>query len=142
MMNPQTVLTITAGSAMISLISILTSVVAFGKVRRLARAGHALESDFENSLAEYSRDLDTLSRKAGEQGRRIAWLETRARTGRHEQPAAPEMVTGANPKPNITERRHRVLSLARRGQDAHTIAQTLGMPHGEVELMINLLKAA
>lgn len=142
-MNPQTVLVITAGSAMITLISILTSIVAIGKSRRLARSGYALESDFQNSLAEYSRDLDTLSRKAGEQGRRIAWLETRVRTGRNEQPAASEMVvTGANPKPNITERRHRVLSLVRRGQDAHTIAQTLGMPHGEVELMMNLLKAA
>jgi len=141
-MNPQTVLIVTTASAMITLISILTSIVALGKARRLARSGYILETNLNSSLAEYSRDLDTLSRKTGEQGRRIAWLETRARTGRTEQPAAPEMVSLAPSKPNITERRHRVLSLVKRGQDAHTIAQTLGMPHGEVELMINLLKAA
>lgn len=139
-MHPQ-ILIITAGAATITLMSFFISIIALGKVRRLARAGYALENDFENSQAEFSRDIDTLSRKAGEQGRRIAWLETRARTGR-EQPVAVEMVSGVNSKPNMTERRHRVRSLARRGQDAMTIAQTLGMPYGEVELMINLLKAA
>jgi hypothetical protein len=141
-MHPQIVLIITAGAAMVTLTSFLISVVALGKSRKLARAGYALESDSEKSQAEFSRDLDTLSRRAGEQGRRIAWLESRARTGRNEQPAADEMFTVTNTKPNITERRHRVRSLARRGQDAQTIAQTLGMPYGEVELMINLLKAA
>jgi hypothetical protein len=93
-------------------------------------------------MAEFSRDLDTLSRKLGEQARKIAWLEARARSGRNEAPVVDELVTAAYSKPNITERRHRVLSLARRGQDVRTIAQTLGMPHGEVELMLNLLKAA
>ena len=127
---------------MVTVTSILTSMVALRKARRLSRAGYALEGDFENSQAEFSRDLDTLSRKTGEQARRIAWLETRYRSGRDEQPVVAEMVSGVNPKPNITERRHRVLSLARRGQDAQTIARTLGMPHGEVELMMNLLKAA
>ena len=141
-MNPQTILIVTAGSVMVTLVSFLTGIVALGKARRLARAGYALEGDFENSLAEFSRDLDTLSQKAGEQARKIAWLETRARSGRNDLPVVAEMVTGTNPKPNITERRHRVLSLARRGQDAQTIARTLGMPDGEVELMINLLKAA
>lgn len=126
---------------MLTLMSFLTSMVVLRKARRLRRVSYALETDFEHSLSEFSRDLDTLSRKTGEQSRRIAWLETRARTG-HEQPVAVEMASGANSKPNITERRHRVRSLARRGQDALTIAQTLGMPYGEVELMINLLKAA
>jgi hypothetical protein len=140
-MHSQTVVIITAAAAMVTLMSSLVSIIALGKVRKLARAGYALESDFEKSQAEFSRDLDTLSRRAGEQGRRTAWLETRARTGRSEEPVA-EMITGANSKPNITERRHRVRSLAKRGQDAQTIAQTLGMPYGEVELMINLLKAA
>ena len=141
-MNPQTILIITSGALMVALMSLFMSMVALRKARRLARAGYALEGDFEDSLSAFSRDLDTLSRKGGEQSRRIAWLETRVRSGRNEPPAVDEVVTGANSKPNITERRHRVLSLARRGQDAQTIAQTLGIPHGEVELMINLLKAA
>jgi DNA-binding NarL/FixJ family response regulator len=141
-MQPKTILIIAAGSVTVTLVSFLISIVALGKARRLARAGYALEGDFENSTAALSREIDTLSRRAGEQARKIAWLETRSRSGHNEQPAASEMATGANPKPNITERRHWVLSLARRGQDAQTIAQTLGMPHGEVELMMNLLKAA
>jgi hypothetical protein len=139
-MQPQ-ILLITTAAALVTLISVVISLIALSKARRLARAGYTLETHFENSQAEFSRDLDTLSRKAGEQGRRIAWLETRVRSGR-EQPVAAEMVNFSNAKPNMTERRHRVRSLARRGQDAQTIAQTLGMPYGEVELMINLLKAA
>jgi hypothetical protein len=141
-MHPQTFLIITAASVMVTLVSLITAIVALGKARVLARAGYALEGDFETSLEAVNRDLDRLSAKANEQSRKIAWLETRARTGRNEQPVAAEMVSGARNKPNITERRHRVLSLSRRGQDPQTIAQTLGMPHGEVELMINLLKAA
>jgi hypothetical protein len=38
----------------------------------------------------------------------------------------------------MTERRHRVLALARRGLDAMSIAETLGVPYGEVELIISL----
>ena len=33
---------------------------------------------------------------------------------------------------------HERACLARRGKDPRAIAQTLGMPHGEVELMLNL----
>lgn len=39
---------------------------------------------------------------------------------------------------SMTEKRHRVLSLAKYGQDVDTIANTLGLPHGEVELIVNL----
>lgn len=45
-------------------------------------------------------------------------------------------------KPNMTEKRHRVLVLARYGQDVDTIANTLGLPHGEVELIVNLNSVA
>jgi DNA-binding NarL/FixJ family response regulator len=92
-------------------------------------------------LADLSRDLDTASRQSAEWARKIAWLESRARGGSQEA-RVPETAAPTNGKLNITERRHRVLSLARRGQDVQTIARTLGMPHGEVELMINLGQAA
>jgi hypothetical protein len=42
----------------------------------------------------------------------------------------------------MTERRHRVLSLARRGYDVNTIATMLNELPGEVELIIGLSKAA
>ena len=45
-------------------------------------------------------------------------------------------------KSNMTEKRHRVLSLAKYGQDVDTIANTLGLPHGEVELIVNLNSVA
>jgi hypothetical protein len=141
-MQPKIILIIASGSALFSVVSLLLSMGALSKARQLAKAGHGLEGDFQNSMSDFSRDLDTLSQKAGEQARKIAWLEARARSGRKEQSVEPEMVVEGTPKPNITERRHRVLSLVRRGQDVQTIAQTLGMPYGEVELMINLLKAA
>ena len=135
-------LIITGGSLLATLVSLLVSIVALSKARKLTRAGSALEGDFEESLVELNHRLDTLSRNAGEQGGRVAWLETRARRSQTVQPELVELASPVNAKPTITERRHRVLSLARRGQSAQTIAQTLGMPHGEVELMMNLLKAA
>jgi hypothetical protein len=46
------------------------------------------------------------------------------------------------PKSNMTEKRHRVLALAKYGQDVDTIANTLGLPHGEVELIVNLNSVA
>lgn len=58
--------------------------------------------------------------------------------------AAPKSVaqtSSIKPKSDMTEKRHRVLSLAKYGQDVDTIANTLGMPHGEVELIVNLNSA-
>jgi hypothetical protein len=43
-----------------------------------------------------------------------------------------------NTKSNMTEKRHRILALAKSGQDVDTIAGTLGLPYGEVELIVNL----
>jgi hypothetical protein len=141
-MHPNTTLIIGAGSALATLVSLIVSVVALGKARNLARAGHGLEGDFETVTAEVSSDLERLLKRADEQARKIAWLETRARPGRSEQTLVTEVRAVVNAKPTITERRHRVQSLSRRGQNAQSIAHILGMPHGEVELIINLLKAA
>ena len=102
----------------------------------------AVMTQLDHELTEMSHDFDTVSRRAADQARRIAWLESRLRPN---LTAAVPMASASEPsniKLNITERRHRVLSLARRGQDAGTIAATLGIPRGEVELMINLSKAA
>lgn len=38
----------------------------------------------------------------------------------------------------MIERKHRVLALSRRGLDIQTIADTLCLPHGEVELILAL----
>jgi hypothetical protein len=46
------------------------------------------------------------------------------------------------PPANITERRHRIMSLANSGQNAETISEMLGMLPGEVQLVINLSRAS
>lgn len=101
-------------------------------------------NETENSLAENKETLETVSRRAADQARRIAWLESRL-----QQPRAFKKETAANKnaplKParlNITERRHRVLSLAASGQSTETIAAALGMLPGEVDLIINLNRAS
>ena len=140
-MHLQILLPVVLVGAVLALISFVSSLVLFAKTRRLLRGCATLESRFEEELADLSRDLDTASRQSADWGRKIAWLESRVRGG-HQEARVTETAATTNGKLNITERRHRVLSLARRGQDAQTISRTLGMPHGEVELMINLGHAA
>lgn len=107
----------------------------------------AVACEHEGELTSVKRQLSTVSQSAAEQTRRIAWLETTRRpTGVQEEPvAASQFVAPQLPQParlSVTERRHRVLALARRGLEVGVIATSLGLPHGEVELIIELNKAA
>jgi hypothetical protein len=89
-------------------------------------------ANFENGEADADRSAD--------HARRIAWLETRVRKPektRNEELVG-EIFAKRSSAPNMTERRHRVLTLAKRGQDATTIASSLGMLIGEVELIMSL----
>ena len=129
-------------STALAVVSLIANLILIASSRRQRRDWLELAQRFDDEITSLSRDLDTASRQAGEHVRRIAWLEARARST---QPHTPKPQVEATPKPqriSITERRHRVMSLARRGQDIDTIAQLLGMNHGEVELMLNLSKAA
>ena len=136
------ILTAEMAGASLALVAFLSSLILFGKTRRLSRTWANLELRIDEGMNALSTDVDTVSQKSGEHGRKIAWLETRVRPAHAGSKPVTETVNAINPRPTITERRHRVLSLARRGQDPQTIARTLGMPHGEVELMINLGRAA
>ena len=99
--------------------------------------------ELETSLAATQSTRETDERKIKDQARRIAWLETRVRQPKAAKrevfeeimPAVAPQITA---KSSLTERRHRILSLASRGQNAETIAQTLGMMPGEVQLVMNL----
>lgn len=114
-----------------------------GETKRLRERAETVERD----LQDFNRDLDTMTRRANDQARRIAWLESRVRSGRvlSAVPAA-EDAERAEPsttkRPTITERRHRVLTLSRRGQNPPAIADTLNMTLGEVELIIGMSKVA
>ncbi|HEY6804703.1 MAG TPA: hypothetical protein VI306_14110 [Pyrinomonadaceae bacterium] len=127
--------------AALAVFSLLMNLILITSSRRQKRSWLETSQRFDEEIESMSRDLDTASRQTGEHVRRIAWLEARVRSTQP-QPPKPEVDTNPKPRVSITERRHRVVSLARRGQDVDTIAHILGMNHGEVELMLSLSKAA
>jgi ATP/maltotriose-dependent transcriptional regulator MalT len=106
-------------------------------------------------LGQQSDDLDEMVSKNREllekghqqtldQSRRIAWLESRFRQPKtvvKEEVAVEETPKSEILKAPITERRHRVLALYAKGNSPETIASTLGMMPGEVELMVKLNQA-
>lgn len=103
--------------------------------------------ELEKALTETRETLQATNSKLTDNVRRLAWLETRVRQPKQTEPETLVDVINSNSQPvlqttNITERRHRVLSLAARGQDPELIAATLGMMRGEVELIVNLHKTA
>lgn len=115
--------------------------------RHTAQNHLALAHGFEREAEELSRDLDLVTQRCSDAHRRLAWLESRVRSNLTSAaalaPPAAETTYAAIPeKIGVTERRHRVLQLARRGQDAPTIARTLNLPNGEVELIMSLSRAA
>lgn len=85
---------------------------------------------------------ETAHRRDSDQSRRIAWLESKIRKPR---PTSDEVLDDSviteQPKLSMTERRHRVITLASRGKSAEAIAASLGLFKGEVELILNLNKA-
>ena len=95
--------------------------------------------DLEESVMAVRQANDTDAQRISEQTRRIAWLETRVRQPKPiEEDVLNEAQLEASSRSIITERRHRVLKLAERGQSIEEIADTLAMMHGEVQLIINL----
>ena len=99
--------------------------------------------ELAESLAASRQMAETSVQRLSDQSRRIAWLESRVRQPKPaKEEVVGETVADFAPKTNMTERRHRVLTLASRGQDSEKIATTLGMMRGEVELIINLNRVA
>jgi hypothetical protein len=127
-------------------LTLLGAVLACGVLAYRLRQAERQQQTSTNALTQrlttaelhVSRALE----QAVEQSRRMALLELHLHQNR---------VVG-NPLDNdsggnaasMTERRHRVMMLARRGMDTEMIAETLGVPKGEIELIISLssLKAA
>lgn len=135
-------LLIAAGA--IAVFCLLTSLVCLIKQRKSRRRVIVCEEQIEELQATLKRTKETIDTNAdhvSEMSRRLVWLETRIR-----QPklVAEEVIDDSTeaPKLNITERRHRVVTLAARGQSAEAIATTIGMMPGEVELILNLDQAA
>ncbi|MEZ5425366.1 MAG: hypothetical protein R2747_03795 [Pyrinomonadaceae bacterium] len=134
---------------LISIGAVLFGLVSFGislnvhrnfrKNRDLLEFNAGQIEQLEAELDQCREILEQSRSKTSDQARRIAWLETRIRKPEKvKKEVTPEPAFASLPKSNITERRHRVLTLASRGQDVETIATTLGMLKGEVELIINM----
>ncbi len=125
------------------LLSVLSGLACFALARKLREVLHkqqVLATDMDYRLHEIRHNLDAVAQQTTAQLQRFA----QARPQPQPQPTAPEPPVAvaaaqtAGARQSVTERRHRVLTLARRGMDVKAIAQTLGMPHGEVALIIRM----
>jgi hypothetical protein len=144
-MNPEMTVAITA--TLFSLIGMLSAAFAFRQYRMCRNLLEFTEqqiAELDNSALGLHETIEGYQQKTADQSRRIAWLESRIRQPKLlRNDVIDDTVAAPQPplKSNMTERRHRVLTLASRGQSADVIASTLGMMPGEVELIINLNRA-
>lgn len=142
-MNPQT--TIAIAIAAVAVIACAVCLALVFRLRSEARNMLAVLVQMEAQTADLSRDLDVATQRSTDLARRVAWLESRQRPAAEtvvEQIAHVGEGLQAQNRLNMTERRHRILTLARRGLDAQAVSSTLGLPYGEVELIIGLSRAA
>lgn len=127
--------------AVVCLMITFVCLIKIQKTNRAVRESNERIDEIQNTLKRTKDVIEKNAEHSDEMSRRIVWLETRVR-----QPklAADDVVDDSTepPKLNITERRHRVVTLASRGQSPETIASTIGMLPGEVELILSLDQAA
>ncbi|MEW6732487.1 MAG: hypothetical protein AB1489_14255 [Acidobacteriota bacterium] len=129
-------------SCTVATVSICLSAVMALRLHKEKQKNLQLVSQVNTKISGMNSELKVVTKQATDLARRTAWLESRVRPGvAAPEPTVEESVAAAA-KPSITERRHRVLSLSRRGIDVNTIALMLGVPHGEIELIIGLNKVA
>ncbi len=135
-----------AAGMLFGIIAIMFSLFSVPKYRRAAESTGLLANqiaDLEQVIARQKEFSETNSQRVTEQSRRIAWLESRVRQPKLAgEEILDDVVQLETPKLNMTERRHRVISLATRGQNIESIANALGMLTGEVELIVDMNQAA
>ena len=127
------------------LLSVLSGLACFALARKLNEVTHkhqVLATEMDYRLHEIRHNLDAVAQQTAAQLQRLA--QPRPLAQPQPQPSAAEpagavvAAQAAGARQSVTERRHRVLTLSRRGMDVKAIAQTLGMPHGEVALIIRM----
>ena len=135
--HPQAMVFITITSISITLVCVLICLVLLFRMRSLTKYTVNITDEMGKAINQLNtnvnQELSNANKTLDNQSCRLAWLETRVR--REPVPIEP---MAALPKPSVTEKRHRVLSLAKKGLDCETIANQIGVPHGEVELIIGL----
>jgi hypothetical protein len=118
--------------------------VFYERVRRRKDTSDAFSRDLSARIDALHCEIELYSRMVQEHGQRLLHLERRPAPA-PAAPAAAQNVSYADEvaplrTSGVAERRRRVLALSRRGQDAATIAATLGMSRAESELIIKLAK--
>ena len=113
-------------------------VVLARKLREANNSQQLLATDMDYRLHEIRHNLEAVAQHTSAQLQRIAQPLPAAQPPTPEPAMAATAAAPTGPRQSVTERRHRVLTLARRGMDIRAIAQTLGMPHGEVTLIIRM----
>lgn len=137
-------ITVISVAAVLALIGVIALVFAV-KARHAAQRMVAVALQMEHEIEQLSCDLDKSTQRANDAALRLARIEARRGTNAASDDSVLAEAAIDEPisaKTSITERRHRVLSLARRGLDTKDISTTLGVPHGEVDLIIELSKVA
>lgn len=143
----------------LSVLSGLTCIALARKLREMTHKQHVMATDADYRFSEVRQNIDAIANQTTAQLQRFSQTISQTRVQPQPQPviqplAQPTMqavvqpvapltmesaIAGAvNSRQSVTERRHRVLTLARRGMDVKAIAQTLGIPHGEVALIIRM----
>lgn len=109
------------------------------KLREANQSQQVLANDLNYRLNEIRHNLEAVAQHTSTQLQRIS-QPIPSPVPREPEPAVATVAAPppTGPRQSVTERRHRVLTLARRGLDIKSIAQTLGMPHGEVALIIRM----
>lgn len=102
----------------------------------------ALAIEMDGRLTAIKQDVEQVARRTAEQRDRLAQIEAREwRRAAQEEPVEAACVSALPARQSLSERRRRVLRLAQRGLDTRTIAETLGVPQGEVALIVGLNRA-
>jgi hypothetical protein len=143
--NSETLFFVAAASIFISCAIAVYCFVQSRRQRAALRECLEKNAEMEKTLSTCREQLRAISLKNEDLARLTSWLETRVR----DRKAGAEKVNSETSftaqadllKSSITERRHRVLKLAARGQNPESIAASLGMFNGEVELILNLNRA-
>ncbi len=150
--NSDLMLVFTVASSAVAFLCLCLSVYLFSKIRKYSKTSSSQNADFEIKLTKLRQEIESLSRKDIEQAGKIAWLESRIRFGASnpnisssltsessfEENLAVASAATVSPKLSLVERRHKIISLAKRGIDVTTISEMLSIPQGEVELIIGL----
>ena len=138
-MNFQPLIPFVALAGMLA--TVICGVLCLILVRRVREAKNnqlVLASEIDSRLKEVAQQLDTVTHRTAEQWQRLAQLESVTRTTATQTVVAAVTAERAEVQPSVTERRRRVIKLAQRGMDVPSIARSLGVPYGEVSLIIGL----